>query len=257
MEDFPSRPVIYAGDGDRQTAMASLGAEQRLREEHGSTVVDLSSSNTYSHGRKRATLREYLDSFARPAGAANETFYLFGHNYEGVFAQLSALYAVPPCEFCGRAGAVTVGLGGEASGVSFHFHGPGFSESVIGAKRWFLYPPHLTRVVERFGANLTVAEWAQIWYPALRELALSSSPQPLSHSQDTEPAVTVFPSFMTERFSAQELLSLSSELMECVIVPGEALYFPAQWIHGTLNLAPYNLFVSVFLDPQLAGKPKN
>lgn len=62
---------------------------------------------------------------------------------------------------------------------------------------------------------------------------------------------------MTELFSTEELLSLSEELQECVIVPGDALYFPAQWMHGTLNLAPYNLFVSVFLDLQLAGRPNN
>jgi hypothetical protein len=25
--------------------------------------------------------------------------------------------------------------------VPFHFHGPGFAETSIGRKRWFLYPP--------------------------------------------------------------------------------------------------------------------
>lgn len=40
-------------------------------------------------------------------------------------------------------------------------------------------------------------------------------------------------------------------LYECVLTPGEMLYFPDKWQHATLNLDPYNLFVSVFLDLQL------
>ena len=27
------------------------------------------------------------------------------------------------------------------TGVPFHFHGPGFAETIIGRKRWFLTPP--------------------------------------------------------------------------------------------------------------------
>ena len=34
-----------------------------------------------------------------------------------------------------------MGLGNNNSGLSFHFHGPGLSEAIVGRKRWFLYPP--------------------------------------------------------------------------------------------------------------------
>ena len=32
----------------------------------------------------------------------------------------------------------------------------------------------------------------------------------------------------------------------CVIGPGELLYFPDRWMHGTLNLDAFNVFMSVF-----------
>lgn len=38
---------------------------------------------------------------------------------------------------------------------------------------------------------------------------------------------------------------------ECVLEPGDMLYFPDKWQHATLNLDKYNLFASVFLDVQL------
>ena len=36
------------------------------------------------------------------------------------------------------------------------------------------------------------------------------------------------------------------DLQECVIHPGEALYFPPHWKHAILNKAEYNVFVSTF-----------
>jgi hypothetical protein len=36
------------------------------------------------------------------------------------------------------------------------------------------------------------------------------------------------------------------DLHECVIRPGEALYFPGEWRHAVLNKADYNAFVSTF-----------
>jgi hypothetical protein len=64
--------------------------------------------------------------------SANESFYLFGNNYDGIFRQLNSLYSAPPCLHCEKGGAKTIGIGGGQSGVSFHFHGLGFSEAIIG-----------------------------------------------------------------------------------------------------------------------------
>ena len=43
----------------------------------------------------------------------------------------------------------------------------------------------------------------------------------------------------------------SGGLQECTTGPGEMLYFPAKWMHATLNMSPYNVFVSLFIDLQL------
>ena len=37
--------------------------------------------------------------------------------------------------------AYSFGVGGPLSGVPLHVHGPGFSETLIGRKRWWLAPP--------------------------------------------------------------------------------------------------------------------
>jgi hypothetical protein len=39
-----------------------------------------------------------------------------------------------------------------------------------------------------------------------------------------------------------------------VISPGEVLYFPDRWMHATINLDDYNVFVSVFIDVQLLAR---
>jgi mannose-6-phosphate isomerase class I len=51
--------------------------------------------------------------------------------------------------------------------------------------------------------------------------------------------------------SMATLQQLADNLHECVIHPGEILYFPSMWMHATLNLDSYNVFMSLFMDPQL------
>eukprot|EP01035_Chromulina_nebulosa_P020154 gene20154-26167_t len=46
-------------------------------------------------------------------------------------------------------------------------------------------------------------------------------------------------------------ISMAQCLHHCVIEPGDILYFPDNWMHATVNLDEYNLFVSVFIDNQL------
>eukprot|EP01034_Spumella_vulgaris_P034530 gene34530-42590_t len=105
---------------------------------------------------------------------ANESFYLFGNNYEGIFRQFNDLYASPPCKHCEKGGAKTIGIGGARSGVSFHFHGLGFSEAIIGSKQWFLFPPHLTSTISsKFSPNMTVSQWEREVRPVLVKLRKS------------------------------------------------------------------------------------
>ena len=134
-------------------------------------------------------------------------------------------------------------LGGQASGVSFHVHGPGFSETLIGGKRWFLFPPALSALAYNFGEhgpNTTALAWLQSQYPQIMNAS--------SHSCSPSDACSLEP----EQTDGQmQLRELGEQLQECSLVPGQLLYFPAMWPHATLNTAPYNAFVSIFIDPQL------
>ena len=165
----------------------------------------------------------------------------------------------------------TIGIGGEASGVSFHFHGPGFSESIIGTKRWFLFPPELTSMVAQFNPNMTMAQWVDTVYPELLKLRedgyKDSGPSVVDNNSEPqilfEPPLdapieyefysptTTAHSPLSHALNATSLLVLSQHLQECTIQPGEILYFPPMWMHATLNLDAYNVFMSLFIDPQL------
>jgi hypothetical protein len=181
----------------------------------GNETVRLTSSNAYSDGEVELTLRAYLSDLnklsAGSCRAANDTVYLFGGNYGPNWLALIEKYTLPPCTTCRYPAdntAVSFGIGGLQSGVSWHRHGPGFSEVFHGAKRWFLIPPNGPLDIHDFNANKSVAQWASEDLPQLRE---------------------------------------TSGVVECTIRPGELLYFPANWPHATLNLDAYTSFASTFL----------
>lgn len=257
-----------------------------LYHSYGDTPVVLSSSNTYSHGRIDSTLREYLENILSqlllPVGdvlsdstvtlpssklLANESYYLFGNNYQGIWGELSDLYQSPPCYLCDKAGAKTIGIGGKKSGVSFHFHGSGFSEVIHGAKSWYLFPPQYNKMISNlFDANLTVFQWHEQVYPlflnqsyrreVIEDIATKEREQEVQDlpiellSQSSSPLLNADGVFLSVRFlSAIE--ELVPDFFECTITPGQILYFPPFWMHATLNRDDYNVFFSHFLDLQL------
>ena len=65
---------------------------------------------------------------------------------------------MPPYELPGHTHALSFGLAGPGSGVPFHFHGPGFAETLHGRKRWFLTPPDIQ---PEFNPNKTTLQWLQ------------------------------------------------------------------------------------------------
>jgi hypothetical protein len=276
-------PILYKGFSSRNSVLRNFTKFENLNLNHGTVPVTLSSSNTYSHEKIQMTLKEYLERMnplelemetcpcdsgteSGTAGtggtetetgtrigttsiktvpvssqqSANETYYLFGNNYGPLWSQFQELYQHPPYPSSQQAGAVTIGIGGRNSGVSFHYHGPGFIEMIHGSKLFFLYPPHQhdtqhyphdTNTTSdsrfKFDPNMTQLEWYETVYPTLSsqlELEKEKDPQPPQQQQ---------------------------RLYECEIFPGDILYFPDRWYHGTLNRGLYNFFVSVFIDPQL------
>jgi ribosomal protein L16 Arg81 hydroxylase len=180
-----------------------------LLETHAAASVVLSSSNSYSKDRAVSTFQSYVDSMqaqqhATNGSSATETWYMFGENFSTQWKELEQQYRLPPGTDMHTA-SLSFGIGGYGSGVAFHTHGDGFSEVLVGAKRWLLYPP---QAAFSWDPDATAMQWLEQVYPTLNE---------------------------------------AERPLECTIVPGEVLYFPAHWHHAIVNVAPYTAFMSTFV----------
>jgi hypothetical protein len=109
-----SRPIIFVESNDNKNSeLIDLINKNNLLENYGNETINLSSSNTYSHGLTIMSLKDYVLSFQSNEECntkkSNESYYFFGNNYHGIFKTMQELYIVPPCKFCRKAGAVTLG----------------------------------------------------------------------------------------------------------------------------------------------------
>ena len=275
-------PVIYKiQDSKRHKELQVQVQKEEFLANHGDKTVQLTSSNAHSHGKRLTTLNDYItnmnnaqesngecdikatttstETIATTRGkAANETWYLFGSNeHRSPFSELSLLYDIPKCSKrsngCFRPESTVVsGIGGKNSGVSFHFHGPGFSEVITGKKRWFLYPPEYEPDTSSITAatggklsgfesmtNTTVLDW--INSPSFGTIKKRNSNNINNNIPFRLPHKTEY-----DRNNDNNIHN-DDKFYDCTIVPGEVLYFPTQWQHATLNLEEYTFFVSVFL----------
>ena len=103
----------------------------------------LSSSNSFSEHRKTVKWRDYLqglsDNETLPHQLSNETWYFFGETYSDEWKKLLLHYELPNCHACVRdMVSLSFGIGNRGSGVQWHVHGPGFSETIWGRKHWIL-----------------------------------------------------------------------------------------------------------------------
>ena len=153
------------------------------------------------------------------------------------------------------------------SGVSWHMHGAGFSEVFEGRKRWFLLPPE--HLPPQAHPNQTVADWARRVLPGLYSEAHygerrkgedgkvrgsagdeegsvgGNAPQQASAEVPWAGRIHRGEKKANEGGSAGEERQVLP--LECVIGPGELIYFPPEWHHATLNYGEYVSFASVFL----------
>lgn len=136
-------PVILLFDNPSRNAyLKSSLSLLNLEQSFGNTKVQLSSSNSYSYSTKTVHLKEYIATLHDSLNASwgNETFYLFGGLSGDPWDGFTSSYEIP--SFTPKP-ALSLGIGGAASGVAFHHHGSGFSEVLVGTKRWYLHPPSL------------------------------------------------------------------------------------------------------------------
>jgi len=209
-------------------ALRARLARAALLASHGDFEVTLASSNSFSHAKREATLREYVEQHvdaavdaARPADAV---WYMFGDTPRSpAWDALTAGYA-QPLDAAGDSGLVVLGVGGRGSGVAFHTHGAAFGETLIGAKQWFLAPPGRR---PRFAGDVTTLQWE------------------LERRRAATAAATVKSNGDASDADASDA-DASASVVECVVGEGEAIYVPPQWFHATLNHGPYNVFISTF-----------
>ncbi len=174
--------------------------------------MTLSTANTYSYVKRRSSLRAYIDSLAPQAehASGDSTLYLFGDRPDNHTAwdTLFNYYRLPPFISADDATSLSFGIAGLGSGVPFHIHGAGYSETLFGRKRWLLYAPS-----ERppFDPNASSLSWLRAWQAGDTRIASHGPP------------------------------------LECTIEPGSALYFPSDWWHATLNVDE-SVFMSTFVN---------
>jgi len=133
--------------------------------------VTLSSSNSFSAHRLTIPLTQYLDETIStetfPHQLSNETWYLFGETYSEEWKTFLHDFCLPPCQTCNQdLSALAFGIGGRGSGVQWHTHGPGFSQSIHGRKHWVLYPPKQKPV---YDPDYTSRYWMEETYMKMEE----------------------------------------------------------------------------------------
>ena len=211
-------PMVVTGLAPRNDAFRAMNAKEALLRRWGDETIVLSTANTHSYRKVAKTLREYFDDHLHVQNLdvpGDETLYWFGDNDHERWAEHFAAYSPPPLIPRSADVAYSFGVGGPLSGVPLHVHGPGFSETLIGRKRWWLAPP---RPKPTFNPNATALEWA-----------LSSrngggeAPRNRPGGED------------------------GVDFAACTVAEGEAIYFPDGWWHATLNLDE-TVFISSFVN---------
>ena len=218
-------PYVVQTPGAWNLLMARSLEKSALLQSMGNVTCTPSQAGSKRIGHFEMTLGEYLTEWLprpiqRDAEQNRYVFGEFGDQWQG----LRDTYVLPPCEVCSReAAAVTIGLGGRFSGAPWHFHNAAFVEVFKGLKHFSFLPPNDPAIKEiekfmQFNASMSQYHWHLEESEALREQGLLKN------------------------------------LQECLIRPGEILYFPDNWHHGVVNLADYTAFVSSFINKDLARK---
>lgn len=210
---FPYIATLPVGGN---AALTEMLRQEVLVERMGNATCTPSQAGSVRTGIEEMPLRDYVELWLGRALSKNpaENRYVFGEFGEQ-WAPLREAYRRPPCQSCkGDRAAVTLGLGGLHSGAPWHFHNAAFIELIHGAKHVALLPPNdpVIPEVNQGIQGLSQYHWHQ------------------------------------ERRPYLERRGRLGNLQECILVPGEVLYFPNNWHHGIVNMEAYTAFVSTFVE---------
>ena len=232
-----SRPVVI------RNATFHSSADYRARttipalvESVGEASVTLSSANAFSYGRRKMSVEQYLSEALGPDaraawaadadGMAANLFYWFGEHGE----ELKALISGYPLPRYARPGAL----------LSFAAVASSGSAAVPPSAAPTDAPPALSFGVGPDGSGVPFHfhndGFSEVMHGAKRWLLYPSAPPQFDPDQTSVRWLRdVYP-----RLSEREAP------MECVIEPGDLLYFPKDWYHAIVNLGT-TVFMSTFL----------
>lgn len=226
--------------------------------------VTLTGSDSLSSHRRTIPLTQYLKEVLSandgsgetlPNQLGNETWYLFGETFTDDWSNFLQAYELPSCQSCTQWHrnqnmiALSFGIGNIGSGVQWHLHGPGFSETIHGRKHWVLYPPE-----HRPGYDLDYASrhWMEHTYPELEDWSEDDLQNEMRRhgeflgTRNKQRGSVKDKRKKVKKIDDAERGPSTKKPWECTIHEGEMIYFPDQWHHATINLEKYTVFVSSF-----------
>lgn len=263
---YPFPLIIYPDGGNENSRFANLTTLDNLPLNFPPDFhVTLSGSDSLSSHRRVIPLNEYLREIITanegsgetlPNQLGNESWYLFGETFSQQWTTFLQSYELPPCQTCTPLHrlqsmvALSFGIGNTGSGVQWHLHGPGFSETIHGRKHWVLYPPAHR---PEYDLNYASRNWMENMYPALEDWTVDDLINDMREHRVAlqrwkrgTPMVYDVTEGSYSGIPERKHGPSSKKPWECTVSAGEMIYFPDGWHHATINLDKYTVFVSSF-----------
>eukprot|EP01084_Bolivina_argentea_P045856 84397_1 len=207
--------IDYEDNKIRNTLIRKMCDIKNLLWNFGDYEVTMSSSNTYSYNKKKIRFGDYVRNHyenvfynLNPYKPSNETWYFFGDNNwnDGEWKNLIHDTYEVPT-FAKYNNDIAIAFGLGGVGSGVPFHFHGHGFSEVIYGEKRWFLFH-SDIKPNFQPNMTTFYWFRNEYPKIN---------------------------ISE-----------NNFYECVIKPGQVLYFPTHWYHATLNYAR-TVFVTAFI----------
>ncbi|CAF1157080.1 unnamed protein product [Rotaria sordida] len=156
-----SRPVVFRQIPMNKQFLNMIQLDSILHR-YGNKYITVTTANTYSYQKEYIKLNDYINlqkKLSKTTQWGNETLYWFGDDLLNDQKWLNEIlqYYKSPSYSVGDFihPSLSFGIGGQGTGVPFHFHGPGFQQIIFGRKRWYL---SLEKPL--FDPNETTIQWS-------------------------------------------------------------------------------------------------
>ncbi|KAF0687748.1 Aste57867_20532 [Aphanomyces stellatus] len=205
-----------------------MSARDEMERDHGDLRVKMSTANSYT-GRDWTDMavRDYLRTHLHDAHSSqmgNETYYLFGSTHGPDWEAFLAQYHPPtqhyPSEAFFPSKPPSCDADALAQATSTH---TALSFGIAGRGSGVPFHFHGPGFLQQLHGR---KRW--FLYPPHAAVKFHPDESTLHWVESVYPTMAAPPTH------------------ECVLEPGDVIYFPSQWMHATLNLSPYTVFMATF-----------